>query len=129
MSLKPSYLADSVKLASKRDTHTGDKMPVTAAQANAVLKAVKAKFSAYIDGPDYAPILAKQEGRYVIIWEDGSPYEWTYGALDDTAVDAEMTSLVQEFRPGSVVRTKAVAIPAGLFTEAINGCVLGIYEL
>src|ERR1017187_2997520 len=119
MSLFLARSAGGVKLASKRDTHGGaNHMAVTAAQATKVLTAVKAKFSAYIDGPDYAPILAKQEGRYVIVWEDCAPCEWPCGALDDTAVDEEMTSLVQQFSPGSVVRTKAVAMPAGLFAEA-----------
>ena len=101
---------------------------VTRQKAEAVLSAVKEKFAPYIDERfGYAPELAgSEDGNWSVSWETG-PFEWTLAPLSEETLDEEMTSLVQEFKPGSVVCRPAVTVPQGVFLEPINSFTLGIY--
>lgn len=114
---------------------------VTKRDAERVLAAVKRQCRAYCVDEHGKPSGSQPEilkdwdwtghgaAKYSIVWEEG-PYNWAvnfpYGGIDD-----EMTSLMQEFRPGAVSRTNDVSdrIPQHVFCEAITGWAVGIYVL
>lgn len=108
------------------------KTRVTRKQAEGVLAALHKAFPSYVqefaDGnydrlvpmaPDseYLPkIFTDFDGHpYVIIWESGSPYGWTH-LFPHGGIDEEYGG-----------KHPAVDLPAGVWTEAVNGCVLAIY--
>lgn len=106
---------------------------VTRRDAERVVKAIHAAFPAsvqeFADGnyEKLVPITDERflpqifenwDGRdFVIIWESGSPYDWTmtfpYGGISE------------EF--GSTVKDVSDMIPSHLHVEAVNNCVLAIY--
>jgi hypothetical protein len=93
---------------------------VTKRQAESALNAVRHQF----DGYDTDRAFLRDDGdRFVIVWEEGSPYQWTYIALTGhQEVDEEASSLM-----GRTVRTKAASAPMGVFAEPINHIELGLY--
>lgn len=113
------------------------KTAVTRKQAEGVLAALHRAFPAYVqefatgedgttdydlivplppDSPSLPRLFEDWDGyAFVIIWESGSPYDWPqlfpHGGIDE------------EFGG----RIDAVELPKGVWTEAVNGCVLAIY--
>lgn len=106
-------------------------MMVTQEQAEEVLAKIKEQFAAYLgDGADDEPVLIKDYAHhrapYVVSWESG-PSEWAYRAFVG-GIDEELTEMVQEFQPGSVMHTDPVAEVPGVFCEPVTSFMLGIYE-
>jgi hypothetical protein len=106
-------------------------MPVTARQANAVLRAVKTRYRGWLDPkyPEDDPkLVADYAGHgYAVVWEAG-PFEWAMHDITEASVNEELTTLAREFQPSIVVRDKPVTMPAGVACEPWSGSVLSIYE-
>lgn len=102
---------------------TKTKTRVTKREAERTLAAVRRAFKAYVsDG--YGPKLVKDwnwgftvahDYDWAIVWEEGSPYNWTY-LFPDGGIDEEFGG-----------RHPAVDLPDGVWTEAITGWALAIY--
>lgn len=108
---------------------------ITTTQADAAIKFVMRKFTAWSDKydddynslgwdgtgiPGDVPTLYwnyDDKGNAAIVWEGNSPYEWTY-AIEETFID-------QEF--GFRVEPKG-EFPKGVFAEPKNGYVLMLYR-
>lgn len=109
---------------------------VRKSDAEKVLAAVRNTYSAYVE-PGYGPTLVENyrwsetspAAPYAIVWEEGSPYEWTYN-FPGGGFDEEMYFLAREFGEDVARRlaTKApTELPDTVFVEPIYSFVLGIY--
>ena len=112
-------------------------MKVTRQHAEKVLEAIKAAFPAYVkefpkgeDGrsdydadlvpitdPQRLPFITEYEGHFEIVWEDGSPYGWTYN-FPQGGVDEEF---------GFPVKDVSEMIPRGVYVEPMNGYSVGVF--
>lgn len=96
-------------------------MNVTRRQAEATLNAVKRQHKAWITGLGNEPKLVENWNwtgnptRWAIVWEEG-PYEWAiYFGMGDY--------VEEEFG----TKVKGVALPKGVWTEAITSWSIGVY--
>jgi hypothetical protein len=96
---------------------------ITRKQAETALKAIEQQFASYIE-PGYGPQLMDDwdENFWVIVWEEGAPYEWTLAA-EVGGTDEELSIL----RGERVDIPAAASWPKSVFAEPVNYCVLGLY--
>lgn len=126
---------------------------VTREEAEAVLRLVQVKFRHWlhtwpvVDGhidfeaalvpvPDSEqPQLVEDyqgTGRWAIVWESGSPYEWALTPIEDAHEDAELRQLARDagaHGPGAyTVQPPKGRMPEGVYAEADYSFVLVLYK-
>lgn len=89
---------------------------VTRRQAAATVRAIEAQFKGWVTDDDRPMLFTDwDEYKFVVIWESGSPYDWpqlvNYGGVEE------------EFG----FKIKAAKLPAGVWVEPVNNCVLAIF--
>jgi hypothetical protein len=97
--------------------------------AEQALEAVKKQFSVYVS-PGYEPKLVQNWEKpwngetidWVIVWEDGAPFEWAVNARDG-GYDEELSSLMEK----RVETPAATEWPEGVCSEAATYYVLALY--
>ena len=89
---------------------------VTKTMANKTLAAITASFKGWVE-PGYGPKLMEDwDGHdFCIIWEEGAPYGWVH--MLHGGVDEEYG-----------FKVPAAKIPAGVWCEAVNSCVVALFR-
>lgn len=90
---------------------------VSKSMAVRTLKAIEVSFASWVQ-EGYGPkLLEDWDGiDFAIVWEEGAPYGWTQ--LLGGGIEEEYGFTVPEAK-----------IPATVWTEAVNSCVVGIYRV
>jgi hypothetical protein len=103
------------------------KARVSSADAKAVLRAVEAKFAAYIEGTN-GPSLIRDwdwidaKGIYAIVWE-GGPYDWAI----DFASSAHIDETASETADIQIEYPAHISIPPTVSIEPQYSWALGIF--
>lgn len=90
---------------------------VTKSMAVKTLKAIEVAFASWVQ-EGYGPVLLENwDGiDFAIAWEEGAPYDWPQ--LIGGGIEEEFG-----------FKVPAAKIPATVWTEAVNGCVVGLYRV
>lgn len=105
---------------------------ISKALATKALKAVETQFKAYIEKGYEPELRVAESGRcWEIVWMYG-PDEWAIRAFD-TSTDPEVYQLAIDAGMTRDAALKTATIestpcPAGVFAEAVNYSVLGLYR-
>lgn len=108
-------------------------MRVTEKMAEKVLQAVKTQFAEYTEGGNLPELILHYEGEiHAIVWESG-PHEWAYNFPEAATNWEHVGVLVSEFnvpREEAIAKctVPAVKLPKGVWTQAYNTCVVGIFR-